>query len=198
MPIFNNEILFIHIPKSGGTSIQNLLIDKGLKCELYSPNLSTLINNHTPQHCTFLELEKLGVVDDKIKIFTVIRNPVDRVISEYFYNLEYRKHLLPQLGETFDQFLDLFLDTKNYKFFDYHNLCNYDFIINKNNEVDKRIKIFNYFDTKGIEEYLGFEGLDNYRCYKTNKENFVLNKSQEERILNFYHEDMAKLFHSDF
>jgi hypothetical protein len=71
MPIFNNEYTFIHIPKCGGTSIEDFLIHNGYSVKLLKSkgHKPIYINGHTPQHCTFSELEQLGLLTDKI--FTV-------------------------------------------------------------------------------------------------------------------------------
>ena len=44
MPIFNNEITFIHIPKSGGTTIERFLQSKGYKMSLFTSTGSIFIN----------------------------------------------------------------------------------------------------------------------------------------------------------
>jgi|688.fasta_scaffold259503_3 hypothetical protein len=102
MPIFNNEITFIHIPKSGGTSIEKFLQSKGYKMSLFTSTGSIFINNHTTQHCTYRELNELNLITDKV--FTIVRNEVDRTnmrpdISSKFNN--------------FDEFLDLFFNKDN-------------------------------------------------------------------------------------
>ena len=44
MPIFNNELTFIHIPKTGGQSIERLLMDNGYKMNLHIFNKDKYIN----------------------------------------------------------------------------------------------------------------------------------------------------------
>jgi hypothetical protein len=92
MPIFNNEITFIHIPKCGGTSIEKFLQHNGYKMKLFTSTGSIFINGHTPQHCTFKELEELNLLTDKV--FTIIRPEIDRVVSEYFYIKNNRPDLI--------------------------------------------------------------------------------------------------------
>lgn len=183
MPIFNQDITFIHIPKCGGTSIENFAIENGFKLSLYHKGSSVLINGHTPQHCTFSEIQKLGLLTKKI--FTVVRSDLDRVVSEFFYIKKYRKYFKGEF-ETFDEFLDLFLCDNNYDIFDFHNKKCMDFLLNEHGVLDERIKIFNFFDIDGIENFLGIKGLKKYHDYKTDKNNFYMSNKQIQRIKDFY------------
>ena len=185
MPIFNNNITFLHIPKSGGTSIEKFLLHHDYKMSLFTSTGSIFINGHTPQHCTFLELEELGLLTEKI--FTVIRPEVDRVVSEYFYILNKRPDL-KKLFNNFDEFLELFLNKNNCLLFDNHNLSNNDFLINKYGLIDERINFFDFFDYTSIEKYLGIKGLLNFHHNSSqnniNKSN--LSKSQLYKIKKYF------------
>lgn len=184
MPIFN-DITFIHIPKCGGSSITKFLMDKNYKTKMFLLNTDVTINGHTPQHCTYLELKKLGLCTDKI--FTVIRPHVDRTISEYFYLKKYTSDL-GKLFNTFDEFLDIFLDKKNIGLFDNHNLPNIEFLKNDNGELSEEIKIFNFFEVEKIENFLNENGLKNYHIMKPNSEryNFDITNEQKYRIIDFF------------
>ena len=164
MPIFNNEITFIHIPKCGGTSIEKFLVDNNFNMSLFTSSGSVSINGHTPLHCTYIELERLNLLTDKI--FTIIRPEVDRVVSEYFYILENRLDL-SRLFKSFDEFLDLLLDYNNTLLFDNHNLSNKEFLINESGVIDEKIKIFDFFNTEEIEDYLELKGLDKIHKMKS-------------------------------
>lgn len=183
MPIFNNEFTFIHIPKCGGSSIEKFMVDNGHQIKLFTSTFKTFINNHTPQHSTYKELKELNLLTEKI--FTIIRSEVDRTISEFFYLKKFK----PELSDTFsnfDEFLDLFLNKKNSSLFDNHNLPNKFFLEDVEGNISSDIKIFNYFDIEQIENYLGITGLNNYHELKTEKNNFVLNETQLNRIQNYF------------
>lgn len=182
MPIFNNEITFIHIPKCGGTSIEEFMLSNNYNMSLFTSTGSIFINGHTPQHCTFLELKELGVITKKI--FTIVRPETERVVSEYFYILNKRPDL-KKLFNDFDDFLNLFLNKDNTLLFDNHNLSNKDFLKNKYDVINSDIKIFNFFDYISIEKYLGLQGLGNFHLNKS-KDYFELKKYQKTKILNFY------------
>ncbi len=90
MPIFtknNIYILYIHVPKTGGSSIERLF--RKNKWEIFyldggnKPGKLNRIRQCSPQH---MHLEMLQTVFDLQKIdyiFMTVRHPVDRLVSEY-------------------------------------------------------------------------------------------------------------------
>jgi len=101
MPIdIENKIAFIHIPKTGGTSIETMLMINKER-HFFSPfPLPNLIpSNKTPQHFTYLELKQnlpILFLNNAHK-FAFVRNPWDRFVSEYswrkqrYQNLSHRR-----------------------------------------------------------------------------------------------------------
>lgn len=135
MPVFKKEkIAFIHIPKTGGTSIVTAFLEMGYKREPISTT------NHSPQHSTLNELYELGFVDDSYKIITSIRHPYARFTSEYNYRREHG------YADSIEQFaLDFFSGGD----WDNHNLSMSQFL-----NVDKVIapKItYILYDTIGLD-----------------------------------------------
>ena len=189
MPLFlNNKLLFLHIPKTGGTSIEKFLVSHGYDISFFTSTGSIYINGHTPQHCTFKEIKELNLIDEKFKIFTVVRDPVGRVISEYAY-LKSLDHPIIRNIDTNDEFLDLFLNMKNYSLFDNHNLSQFEFLSDSNGQIPEEIKIFRFFDIDGIEEFLGLTGLANFNCLKKRNNSTSFSEQQINRIKEFYRMD---------
>ncbi len=107
-------IVFLHIPKTAGTSIVNFLI-KGLDLkeeEVY--NCGFRAKTHIEGNINFIKLSSyekqkykficghveyflLQSIDYPHFSFTLLRNPVDRIISLYFYILENEKHHLHKI-----------------------------------------------------------------------------------------------------
>ncbi len=82
MPLFlNHRVVFLHIPKTGGTSVCRSLRDHG-DAPLYSDESYTG-PGHSPQHSTYRELVKLNMVPQGFRVMAVVRNPYDRFVSEY-------------------------------------------------------------------------------------------------------------------
>jgi hypothetical protein len=85
MPIFRFQsriLLFVHIPKTGGTSVEKMLKDAGgieaMRNSEQIPNLPC-----TPQHFHAEIVERL--IPDAFYdfAFTIVRNPYDRLVSEF-------------------------------------------------------------------------------------------------------------------
>ena len=102
MPIFrttNKDILFIHIPKAGGTSVEKffyanrfaiLFVDHAGKKTQYLNSLNNL-TKCSPQHMhgdllkSYFDLSKFS------STFTMVRHPVERIVSEYNYRMKIAK-----------------------------------------------------------------------------------------------------------
>ena len=92
MPVFRRGtecVLFIHIPKAAGTSIENLFVSQGYRMEfrrggVHGPlNAFDRANGCSPQHMHAALLERHFQDLDFTRIFTIVRHPVQRFLSEY-------------------------------------------------------------------------------------------------------------------
>ena len=72
-----HKFLFLHLPKTGGTSINKFFNDK-------------FDNNKRDFGHPYLSEYKCNNFDDYFK-FTIVRNPYDRLVSAFFYMKEYSK-----------------------------------------------------------------------------------------------------------
>ncbi len=87
-----NKIIFIHIPKCAGSSVEILF---GVKPKKYDvPDYERLVGwcpkrKIHLQHATAKQLLELDLVKEEIwssyKKFSIVRNPFDRCISDYFW-----------------------------------------------------------------------------------------------------------------
>jgi chondroitin 4-sulfotransferase 11 len=86
MPIdIERNLIFVHIPRTGGTSIERLLgMVDSRRFWSRKPIPALLIPDRTPQHFTWRELT-LHLVGDYRKAFkfAFVRNPWDRFASEF-------------------------------------------------------------------------------------------------------------------
>ncbi|BEV36624.1 sulfotransferase family 2 domain-containing protein [Synechococcus sp. M16CYN] len=104
MPVFiknNHSILFIHIPKTGGGSICDLFEKNGYTLAYHikgvEPQASLSIS---PQHLNLRKLKLLVNLNEFSDIFTIVRNPYDRLISEFKWQFRnHNSHLIPDLND---------------------------------------------------------------------------------------------------
>jgi hypothetical protein len=168
------KLIFIHIPKNAGTFIWNLLkkIDENIvihwNTKYSSYGIETLHNKSTDikELCNFDYSEYI--------IFCVIRNPIERIISNYNYikgNIAYQTHNIVK-NQTFKEFIAYNFSKKD--LFETNYISQYDFIYNKENNllVNKIIRYERLFEE--LKEML------------TSIESFNMSKIELEKELNIY------------
>ena len=137
MPIIPQlNAIFIHIPKTAGTSIEKVLIDYPLdrvqfKADLQKwwGNLNTDKGTYELDHSTFAYLENnCKNYNPHFFKFCVVRNPYSRLVSEF--------HHCKKLGSRFVKNLT------NFKSFVYFIRDNFDYILK--NEEEKHHLISHY------------------------------------------------------
>jgi hypothetical protein len=150
MPYFKNEninLLFIHIPKTGGTSLEQYFSKKyniQLNYESlwsYSKEDKEKLNiKSSLHHLTFNEIYKykdlFNIDFNYLKIITIVRNPYERIVSDLFW------YKLININSTCEEVFEViknYIKSPNY---DNHNIPQYLFVIDGNGKVFKNIKIF--------------------------------------------------------
>ena len=199
MPYYKEKnILFIHIPKTGGTVIERRL-KKTNKETLFSGSTNKLLdypyNKISLQHQFYSTISKfrnkLNVNFDNIKIFTVVRNPYDRIISDLFWYKLIKKNFSAE--EVYNIIKNKYLYNNN---LDNHNVPQYKFITDDNANLIQNIKIFNSETlNEDNDELNNFLGLNiNIKRENINKNyDRYLNKNSISLINDFYKKDFELL-----
>lgn len=162
MPIFlRNRLLLIHIPKCGGDTLSHFLSEHNDPPFLFAGDGSVLVNGHSPQHMTWMELQKAGwPVSSDFRIVALVRHPIRRVLSEFHYVQTVRPDLA-HLIENPTRFLDEFLpDTADARRqFDNHNVSIIDFLKNASGAIDTSIEICHTEDMDRVASSLGLPSI---------------------------------------
>jgi len=184
------KIIFIHIPKTAGSSIEHLLRDEGK----YELDFIGVRNGRSTHHYMGIELKMiLKELYPKYYKFSFVRNPYDRIISEYFWCRI--KDVGYKFNKTFDEFLDYVEDViKNKKFFkpieNDHFIPQYSFLFFNNKLLVNNI--FKYEDIETIVPLIKKKLKINtvlQHLNKSNKNEITLTDQQKERIYNLYKND---------
>lgn len=148
MPIsYTYNSIFIHIPKCAGTTIEKMLGTCTVD-ELFS---HTVVDGEQKnlQHLTYLELKsKLKIDWSNYYVFSVVRNPYDRFVSEYKYLKELffkTKDSKYNVGEFSDFVKQLKIpSSQRILKFDGHLETQFSFLKNEDGAIDSSIQIFNF------------------------------------------------------
>lgn len=210
MPIsYTYNTIFIHIPKCAGTTIEKML-GTATRSEYFSlvPESINEVNK-TPQHYTYLELKNsLSHIDWKnFYLFSVIRNPYQRVVSEYKFREEvYLRTERPELNpidfSTFLNSLDMDIN-KRISYYDGHLETQASYLRNEKGNIDPTIEIFRSENLKPcwdrIKELTGVEySSDMWSRRSTNSEEYkkFYTAALQEKVYNFYKEDFDNFQYS--
>ena len=184
------KIIFIHIPKTAGSSIEHLLRDEGK----YELDFIGVRNGRSTHHYMGIELKMiLKELYPTYYKFSFVRNPYDRLISEYFWcRINNVGH---KFNKTFDEFLDYVEDViKNKKFFkpieNDHFIPQYSFLF-----FNKKLIVNNIFKYEDLEKVVPLikkrlkikTSLQHLN--KSVKNEITLTQEQKDRIYNLYQID---------
>lgn len=203
MPYFKNKnvnILFIHIPKTGGSSLENyfskkfniLLNDKSLYMFLDS-NIKTKYN--VPIHSSLQNMTLQTIIKykfffninfKKIKIITIVRNPYQRIISDLFYFSKITTN------SSKEEVLDI-IKTYLVSDLDNHNIPQYMFITDNNKKLFPNIYILHTETLTTDMHKLGYKDFNVHSRANVVQVNYLnyLNNDSIKLINDFYDYDFV-------
>ncbi|WP_309495539.1 sulfotransferase family 2 domain-containing protein [Sulfurovum sp.] len=173
-----HKCIFIHIPKTAGTSIWRVLLKNKTK------------RDHIP-YSAFLSADPEKF--NSYYKFTFVRNPWDRLVSGYEYLLQggnktgdlYFQDLFMKKYDTFDKFVLNYLDKDKIHehglfgpqylyIYDYKGKCQVDFVGRFENIEQDFLKVVKHLNINDKLPHTNKSKRNDYTSYYTNKE--VLNK----------------------
>ena len=191
MPYFNNNnginILLIHIPKTGGSSLEKYFSNKFniplSRNSLYLENIdddflyeNNIAINTSLQHMSYQSTLKytkeFNINYDNITIMSIVRNPYERIISDLFYlkkiNINSSKE------EVFD-IIKIYLVLDD---IDNHNIPQYVFITNNKKELIPNIHVLHCETLTKEMHNLGYTDFNMYlRCNSLNASTDYIKKN---------------------
>lgn len=212
MPYFKNDdinVLFIHIPKTGGSSLELYFSSKfeiplNNKCLYSYIQDDQLLNenieiNTSLQHITYNQIVKYSKIFNidfnNIKIITIVRNPYERVVSDLFFLSLITTNSTKE--EVFDILTDFYL-IADIDACDNHPIPQYKFITNDKGEIIQNVHILKTENLTNEMKNLGYIDFNVHVNENSNKINYYnyLNNESIEIINYFYHLDFI-LFNYD-
>lgn len=149
MPYFYNNdvnILFLHIPKTGGTSLENYF-EKKFEIKLNKDSLFTIypkdfFKGYSFQHQSYktIRMNKpvFRIDYDNLTVISIVRNPYNRIVSDLFF-----RNLIKESSNPNDVYnvIKKYLEEANDPKHDNHRIPQYLFLLDENDEIIKNIKL---------------------------------------------------------
>ena len=136
------DVLFVHIPKTAGSSIS---------LELNRMGLNMWVRNFHMAHDTFQMLSNNNIIKDSVFKFSVVRNPYTRTYSYYRHFLNIHKFV--QSDKSFKDFLSLIEDNAKPPKTPLISIDQTSYLLNIDNEISLD-KIYKFEDLSSLEDDL--------------------------------------------
>lgn len=193
------NLLFIHIPKTGGTSVEKFmglrykqtLIGRPTKRLFDDGKLNVTSLQHQVYHTLYKYKELLNIpFDKKMKIITIVRNPYDRTISDLYWFELLKKDYKYTQAQIYSIIKNKYLKRAG----DNHSTPQYKYLIDDEGKIPSNITIMrcehltNDMNKYGFDEYCGKDTSQSYK--------HMLNSDSIKFINNLYKKDF-ELFNYD-
>jgi hypothetical protein len=193
-PNKNVNILFIHIPKTAGTSITSYFFSKYNLIQ-GPETLLTYTRTYDGIHFQHILYSKIKTYNDCFKIdfnnltvITCVRNPYTRIISDLFYYKLINKDSTPE--EVYLIIKNHYLLEENILKYDNHSLPQYMFVLDTDGTILKNIKILYTEHLKHNMELLGYNDFNN--------NDNVCSEVSSKKYLQFLNIDSIKLINQHY
>ena len=219
MPISHNQnTIFVHIPKTGGGTIEKSL---GIFGEdnngSLNPDLNILYGGKQLHHLTIMEIKKIKNSEYKTyKKVSFVRNPYDKLVSEYLWRMQiyskkkisFKEFLIDEViprKNGIDTYIKNFYKNENIiQFLDIHYLDQYKFLINDENNIDMDFigkfenleKDFNKIFNTEILKHKIHKSKSNYLYYLYKK--FMPNFLKKNAYRKFYDNETRNLVNKEY
>lgn len=207
MPYFetqsNEDILFIHIPKAGGSSIEKYFCNKykveSTKMKLHGylddklkkkyRAFSSTSMQHLSYDLIYKMRKELNIPFEtkKIKILASVRNPYDKVLSDMFFNKLLNPGTSPE--NTFE-LMKVYLSKDCY---DNHNIPQYTFVTQNEKLIDDIIILKQETLTEDMKK-LGYSDFNEWENRTFNGINCVYRNHLNRDSINLINKVFAKDF----
>ncbi len=194
-------IIFIHIPKTGGTYIDINIFNLKLN-EIHGEMIKKYFIGYSEMsysHLTLFEMNKMININAYKYMFTFVRNPYDRVVSNYVYNghlfkeknfREYIYDLRDYVENNKNIFVENIPDFKLNQLYKHYALNQVDFLTLNENIYDK-IKIFKFEEFEKSIRQLILDLELNFQ-YSTEK----INNTVHNDYKSYYEKDTAEIVYN--
>lgn len=178
-----DKVLFIHVPKTGGTSIASFLEEN---------NMDSWVRQYPARHDPYYFMEKVNNITPDVFTFSVVRNPYTRTYS-YYKHFNYQN----QTNASFIEFLQY---VKNKVFFPNTPMIPFSqsfYILDSSKQVSLS-KLYRFENLNEFEEDFNTK-LPHLRKGGYNKENYLSDYTKDaiKLVKEIYNHDFNLLNYSE-
>ena len=198
MPYFyvqnkNVNLLLIHIPKTGGTSLENYF-SKKYNVLLNANALFSAAGRHNGaslQHQTYNDIvetpSKFKINYDNLEVLAAVRNPYSRLVSDLWFNKLIQDNATPE--QVYEVIKNKFLVAT--KTFDNHNLPQHVFITGRDGALIPGLKLIKQESLTKDMISLGYSDFNLHANASKSKRHFMdlLNPASIHLINTWYEKD---------
>lgn len=194
MPHFPEyNLLFIHIPKTGGTSYEEYMLDRtrtrlwGSQTIFPDSNLNKISLQHQTYQTVYQYRELLGIeFNDKLKKLAFVRNPYDRIVSDILW-LKFNTETDSQ-EEIYDTIRHYYFQRDD---LDNHNIPQHKFVTDEN---DKLIPGITLLKMENLTEELQNYGFPDYKGPSKSKSYMEYLNKDSIRLINMFYKKDFEIF----
>tara|TARA_A100001011_G_scaffold400701_2_gene517736 strand:+ start:4290 stop:4982 length:693 start_codon:yes stop_codon:yes gene_type:complete len=189
------KILYIHIPKTGGTSVEDSFLKAGISVGRFAQKPKKL-ENTSKVKCSYWHIppKYLDLDFTNHITLTIIRKPFPRFFSEHNWQMRARRR--KQVEDIDSWAIHIFNDSKKkYDFLDCHSLPQSEYLFDKNNKMVPNIIRLEYLE----EDFAKFKkkyNLPNIQMLHSNRSDLkvvngvrTMSKKTEAMVKDFYKKD---------
>jgi hypothetical protein len=200
MPYFHNEkvnLLLIHIPKTGGTSLQYYFRNKFEillnRYSLYTYQKHEFFEGVSFQHQTYKKIKEnqryFNVDLNNLEIISVVRNPYYRIISDMLFVKIIDENTSDE--DVFNKLENEYLKNIYKPEYDNHRIPQYMFLLDENYELLKNVTILKTETLTEDMKKLGYTDFENHHYKTTISRDYMdfLNEKSIQLINKYYKKD---------
>ena len=181
----DQKILYIHVPKTGGTSIHEFFKCNGYEVSYYTEGYKGLCS---PQHLHAELIKKKFDLSEFSYIFSTFRDPIERLISEYVW----RSCIFDEINLSLETWIKLIFEHYHY----HNNYVNDNHIRPQNEFYFEGLDVYDFNDIQNLESKLrskleidGNIPLGKHNSFNSSRYIHNLTDHCKNLIMKFYRDD---------